>query len=282
MKNAIICTLLFFGFSNWSLALNNFQPKNEWISFAGSVPPALMYITDSHGNRAGADPSLSVDQNGMEGDGLHGLEEIPGSFVSQENIQNSITGQPSKHTNWYIQIPDGGKQTYSINLKGITRGSSRTDVSFGKVGQFKSVQKFKLNYFISSGTTKQYTVNYDPAQLSISVMQIVGNSDLLTDVKTACQLNQITSRHVCDDLEKKAEAIQDALNGRHEEQAKDLIKSFLHMLGESRPGGCKEDDDHGAVKESALTILKEDAKALLAQIEKEDHGHHDQHGNKGK
>ena len=36
-----------------------------------------------------------------------------------------------------------------------------------------------------------------------------------------------------------------------------------------------------AIKEPALTILKEDAKALLAQLEEKQH-HRDQHGIKGK
>lgn len=89
----------------------------------------------------------------------------------------------------------------------------------------------------------------------------------MNDIKAACSLNQITSQRVCKHLEKKAEGIQDALDKHRGEEAEKLARNFLRSLGENMGEGI---DEHSFVQEPALTILKSDAEALLAQIKQDE------------
>ena len=274
--------LIFVCLPGLAFALNNFKPQTEWISFYGSAPPAFFYVTNNAGQKAGADPALAFTPLGQQGDGLHGVEEITNSVADQENFRNDMTGQPSKHTHWSVRIPDGGNQTYTVNIIGLNAGEGTLEIRTDIVKRPKMSRIIDEKFLVDKGSTKKYVVSYNSANSSLSVIAMVSNKDLLNDVKTACQLNEITSEHACKRLEEKAEAIQDALDKHHYEKAEELIWSFLHMLGDSRPEGCGDDDDHQAVKEPALTILKEDAKALLKQIEKGNHGKQGQKEDKGK
>jgi len=281
MKSILITPIivLFLPICLWGQTFNNFKPKNYWLGITAEAPPAMMWVADSQGRRAGADPGKSVDQNGIQGDGLHGLEEIPASVTDQQNIQNDSTGQPQPRTLWSVSIPDGGPNTYTLNLKGIVSGTCYVGIHVGSNSSKNSNNYFGV--FVTPNSVKQLNVSFDTNHLTTTVQRVAENGDLLADVKTACYLNEITSSRVCKRLEKQAKAIQDALDHHHYEEAGRLIWVFLHSLGDSRPEGCKDDDDHSAVQEPALTILKEDAKALLAQVEKEEpspHGDHDHGG----
>jgi hypothetical protein len=183
---------------------------------------------------------------------------------------------PSAHTSWSIDIYDGNTQTYTINIQGVVMGDEK--ITLGENSLTNPAQSsntpISFDVLINPGQLRKVMLTFDSAQGIISLKRIVTGGDLLSDVKTACQLNEITSPHVCKRLEDQAETIQDALTDNKYKKAEEFIRVFLHSLGDSRPEGCKDDDDHGAVKEPALTILIEDAKALLAQVEKEEPFHH--------
>jgi hypothetical protein len=261
-----------------SFALNDFHPQNNWISFTTDTPPSLIYVTDTQGHRTGADPSLPFDQYGRQGDKHSGLEEIPGSMSEQNNERNPLTGLPKKITTWSVTIPDSGSQTYIIHLIGIKNSTNNIHFNSGFVQHPKAGSSIVMDILSSVGVTQTFSVSFnssDQTQSGLKVQKIISNNDLLNDVKTACQLNLITSHRVCKHLEKTAKAIQDALEDKQEEKVEELVKSFLHSLGEQVGDDDKDRDDHKSIKEPTLTILKEDAKALLAQIEKsENHREH--------
>lgn len=168
----------------------------------------------------------------------------------------------------------GGNQTYTINLIGITEGVQRITVQDAPASGTPNAPQNRFFVLIQPNQTKQIKVAVNTNTYTTAITRVVGNGDLLSDVKTACQLNQITSHHGCKRLEEKAEAIQDALEDHHEEKAEGLVKSFLRSLGEGRRDVDNNVEDRNAIKEPALTILKEDAKALLAQLEENDKKHH--------
>jgi hypothetical protein len=243
-----------------------------------STPPVQIYVEDFQGNITGADPSVGVDQYGIQGSFKGGIAKIPLSCVSQENNadENNV---PDDHTGWNITFVDGGKQTYKIHLKGIMSAATTIYLSAiydRHIG--KPSIETQLLLLATPNISKEVDVTFDPIQNTITTKPILTDGDLLTDVKTACQLNLITSSAVCKRLEKKGAAIQDALEDKRQEKAEELINSFLRSLGELKGDDDNDKDDRNAIKEPALTILKEDVKALLASLEKGDHHDHGDHG----
>ena len=251
------------------------------LGFVTVTPPAMIWVVDSLGNITGADSTQPVNRVGEQTqDWPNGLYGIPNSRAVQENIGNDVTGNPQSSTSWDIDIKTTTAQSYTLNVKGITPGVSGVGID-GLFPNDKNTKHTKLFFLVDAGTLRQLQVDFNPGLKRITSKRIVGDGDLLSDVKTACKLGQIASGHVCKGLTKKAEAIQDALTDHHYEKAEELIGVFLHSLGDSRPEGCKDDDDHDGIQEPALTILKEDAKALLAQVEKDEPSHHGGHGHDG-
>jgi len=256
------------------------QVSSNQLTFSASAPPAIFYIEDSQGHRSGADPLAVTNNNGQQVTNRLGLQEIPSSATDQDNessgdfdSDNDANIVPNSTTMWSVDIYDGGAQTYTLNVKGIESGIEQISVG-GILTTSHKVVKNLVSVLITKGELRQMTVAFNPAANILTFQRIVKPGDLVSDVKAACQLNQITSAHVCKRLEEKAEAIQDALGDHHEKEAKELVKSFLHFLGDSRPVGCKDNDDHDAIQEPALTILVEDAKALLKSLENTEGNQH--------
>ena len=261
-----------------------YKVQKDFFIISTKTPPALLYIVDAHGNRAGINPSFitNLDQYGILKKVNGFLNEIPLSQSEQQNNGDPNNNfSPSPTTPCLITILDGGNQTYTINLVGITEGVQRVTVKDLPLGRPSNPQGTKVYVLIGPNIVKQIKVAVNTDTNTTDISRVVGNGDLLNDVKTACQLNQITSGHVCKHLEDIAEAIQGALDHHHYEEAERLIWVFLHSLGESRTEGCKDDDDHAAIQEPALTILKEDAKALLAQVQKDEKAYHGDHDHAG-
>ena len=246
--------------------------KNNDFSVYSDAPPVLVYITDSLGNLTGADPSLPINSYGEQGTAVSGLNEIPNSFVLQQNIGSdnpSNLNQPQPSTLWDIEVYDGGKQTYTINVKGLVTASARIEVDGLIVGNGEARNVFYT--LVQPGQLHKINVTFNPAEKKLDVQRIVSGNDLLKDVQNACRMNLITSPLACQFLTKEAELIQDALNQKHYEEARSLIWIFLHSLGYSRPEGCQDPDNQAYVLEPALTVLKEDAEALLDTLPKDDH-----------
>jgi len=248
--------------------------KNSLIDIYVETPPALLYVQDSQGRRTGGDPKLTVSSSGYQGEGdLSGLKEIPLSSVEQTNISNDSSeayGQPQAVTGWTIHILDGGSQTYTLNLLGLADGQSDVFVTGFSAPKSPS-NKFKLRItaLVVKNSTTQIAVMVDPSRRIIEATRIVDKDSLLRDGKAACGLSFIPYNRVCGRLMEKAADIQDALEHHCNEKAEALIRSFLYSLGDSRQKGCMDRDEHLFVKEPALSILKEDARALLNGLKKD-------------
>jgi hypothetical protein len=273
MTMAILCW--FFAFHSFADIPLGYTAKNDYFIISTSTPPALIYVTDSAGRMCGVNPTATLDQYGILKDQSLIVNTIPNSQAEQQN--NGDPGNnfaPDPTTPWLITILDGGSQTYTINLKGISAGTQRVTVKDLPLGRPASPNGTKYYALIQPNVTNQIQVTVNSTAHTVAITPVVGNDGLLNDVTTACQLGLIKSSKVCKRLTKKAEEIQDALDNKHYEEARGLILSFLYSLGDSRPEGCQDEDDHGFVQQPALTILIEDAKALLAGLPHDDHHPH--------
>lgn len=252
----------------------SFNPQvDTMFHVSTSTPPGLVWVVDPQGRRTGADPTIPVNLHGqqMKNYPFGPLYEIPNSESEQEYVDDSSTGDAPSSAAWFINIKTTTNQTFIVNDMGVSTGVSDLELC----GFFPGLQKQEsISLLVSAGSTRQVEVNFDPNRKSILLTRVVAQGDLLNDVKTACQLDQITSPRVCKYLEDQAEAIQDALQDHHHDKAEELIWVFLHSMGESRPVGCKDYECHTAVQEPALNIIIEDAKALLAQVQKDKQSHH--------
>ncbi len=242
--------------------ITTFKFSQTELNIFSGAPPALVYVTDSKGRRTGADPTQSITSNGYQDSPPTGLMEIPSSMVLQDRLENG------SGTGWTVSIGDGGTQTYTINILGMVAGDEEIGVSAVILNNPDLALKAAKNIFVfvSPSQLRKLTLTFDPIQGTANVTRLVSGGDLLIDVQTACQLNLITSSRVCKQMEGVAEAIQNALSANRKSEANELLKRFLYMLGDSRPDGCLDKDDHGSITKTALTILIEDAKALLKSL----------------
>lgn len=242
-----------------------FKFKQSNLHIFGIAPPALIYVADSLGRRTGADPSMPLTKYGSQGNKpWNGLTEIPLSQVIQQiGGDESDSSLPSTETNWNINIYDGGKQTYTINFQGVAAGLEEMKLDAISKGN-KTITSI-IELFVEPNKLRKIYVIFNPSNNSVSVKRVISNDDLLNDVQTACKLNLITSSKICEHLDKMASSIKEALEDKHFEKAEELVKAFLQYL---EVGESDDKDDQWAIQEPALTILKEDTKALLADIQK--------------
>ncbi|HVM33158.1 MAG TPA: hypothetical protein VMU88_08490 [bacterium] len=249
---------------------NNYRWHQSVLSIDTRTPPAQIYIEDSKGRMLGSDPALAPNSIGEQNWPYGGLSQIPLSSVEQQDVGDDENGgQPDTTTGWLMSILDGTSQTFVVHLKGVANGA--TTVFVEALFRKKPGVYSPFPVLMRPNLTKEVEVAFDPVARTIGINRVVNNDDVLKDVESACQLNLIASDRACKHFEEMAEAIQDALEHRRTREAKDLTLNFLFSLGDSRPPKCQEEDDHRFVKEPALTILEEDAKALLQRIVQEPH-----------
>ncbi len=255
---------------------------NKWqntdLNIVAIAPPALVYITDSNGNRTGANPAIPLNANGQQISSPFGLKEIPNSLSQQTNNSvgdiNTSNFGPTNHTLWEMDIYDGGKNTYTINATGVVAGDEHVVVTAIVKTGVSSIkpQNLDIHILVSPNQTNQVQLNFDPNQTTLMAVPIVANGGLLNDIKSACALGLI-QKWACDFLEDKAERIQKALDNKRYGEARELVQSFLYNLGELGGHGDDDRDCHTAIQPSALTIFKADAKALLEQLNTDRHHH---------
>ena len=213
---------------------HGFRYQVNDLSIAASVPPALIYVENSQGQRVGVDPSSPLNDDGSQGNKVDsGLTEIPLSHVLQMNqsVFDGSNYSPRPDTEWNMEIYDSSPQTYVIHLKGLLVGNDEISVAGIYRGKNQPMNEVKFTISVATGQLRTVNLVFDPIQKNLSYQRVVLNGELLTDVKTACQLNEITSKYACKRLEEKAEAIQDALDHHHYEKAERLIWVFLYMPG---------------------------------------------------
>ncbi|MGH7738597.1 MAG: hypothetical protein ACREL1_00475 [bacterium] len=196
------------------------------------------------------------------------MTEIPDSHVLQVNegvLDGNGALESATSTGWSIDVHDSQAQVYGLHLVGMETGIVEVETSILQSGIPGSADNnFKI--LITKGESREVQLTVNPSEKIVTAQPVVGKEDLLSDVEAACQVDLITSRRACEFLTLQAKIIARAVNKQHDEEAKAGLWVFLHALGYSRPSGCRDGDHHDEVKQPALGILQEDAKALLTQI----------------
>lgn len=279
-KRTIVLLSLFLLVASASNGIIN-KWQNSHLSINAQAPPALVYVTNSNGDRTGANPALPLNANGQQAGSQFGLNEIPNSLSQQDNIAvgsiDAGTLATNAHTMWKLDIFDSGKQTYTINALGVAAGTQLiTVIGIIKEGG-SSIHHFDttVQVLVSPGQTRQVSLTFDPVSGTLATQPVIGNGDLLTDIKSACA-QALIEKWACVFLKDKAERIQKALDEKRYGEARDLVQSFLYNLGELGGHGDNDRDCHTAIQEPALAIIKADAKALLTQLDKGEY-HNRQH-----
>ena len=273
---SIFIGMILFQISDFSLADIPFgyKVKNDFFIISTKTPPALIYVTDSIGRICGVNPSAKLDAYGILLNQSMLVNKIPLSQAEQQNNGDPDNGfAPMPATPWMITILDGGNQTYTINLKGITSGTQTITVKDLPLGKPANPHGTKFSVLIQPNITSQVQVSVDSTSHTVGITPVVGNDGLLNDIQSACAQNLIVHRE-CDFLEDKAERIQKNLDNKKFHQAGELLRSFLCNLGDRHGDGDDNRDCHESVQQPALGIIIADVKALLAQIGQEEKRHY--------
>ena len=164
-----------------------------------------------------------------------------------------------------IDIYDGGRQTYTVNLKGLSLGSARVEAR----GFLPTGENFENTFsvLVSPGRSRKIDLIFDPGQKTLAARRRVEIKDLIEEVDCARRLDWMTP-HAGDYLGRFARSAEMSDDGSHPQETRQLLQQFLFALGIKIEGCCGAEDLTHFVKEPALGILKEDAKSLLADLGK--------------
>lgn len=224
------------------------------LTVSVAVPPARFYVEDEAGRRSGVDPALAVDAQGIGTE----IQQIPRSLVDPINIGSDDPvkeGAPQAQTQWAVLIPSRAPQTYVVTFHGMVSGvvDVRLRNSCTEVTPFRDDNRI-VNVLVSPGLVRKLHVTFNPEGGVPPVAREVHREDLPLTVAAACSATLITPEGVCQSLKAKAEAAAKALRKGRTRAARGAVKAFLNEL--EAQGGKH-------VQEPALTILREEAEALL-------------------
>ena len=196
--------------------------------------------------------------------------KIPDSYVEQNNF--GLNGPALPPTGWEIRLFGDGPQTYTAFCKGLTYG---TDAVEFLDEYWKNVQEGNdelVTLLVSPQVTRKLKVQFNPQDQMLKITRLVAPRDLLNDVQSACEQNLISSDRACRHLKLEAKLIEVALNHHREEEAEHLVRNFLWSLGIRKENHFfdidrdHEERDYTSIKQPVLSILQQDAQALLGQI----------------
>lgn len=238
LLSVVFCFCPCFALADGSYALVYHQSD---LRLSCETSPALMDVEDSTGRRCNAN-----------------LSKIPRSTVVSLKNQDGLDGLR-------IDIRDGGPQTYTVNLKGLSLGSARVEAT----GLLPTGEHFENTFsvLVSPGRLRKVDLIFDPEQKTLAVRRRVEIKDLAEEVDCARRLDWMTP-HAGDYLGRFVRTAEMSDDGTHPQETRQLIQQFLFALGIKIEGCCGAEDLTHFVKEPALGILKEDAKSLLADLEK--------------
>jgi hypothetical protein len=213
----------------------------------------MVFLEDSHGRRTGANPGVPMSEVGLGGT----LQEIPGSDVEETNAASddpATLGQADNHTSWHIRANDGGPQSYVVVCQGISLaiGEIRICAGFADAGAASLATDVRV--LVSPGAVRRLSVQFGPATRELKVHRIVSIGDLAADVTASCGMKLIEPGGLCQSLKAKADASDAALKRGNKRAATGNLHAFLNELK-------AQDGKH--IQEPALTILREEAEALL-------------------
>lgn len=247
------CTVLIPGAGRSSVdeAMDVYSPC---INIGWSVPPAYVVIRDSQGRRNGVDITKALNEVGIGAT----LWEIPNSQVMWDNIGNddeSATdwGEPQPTSNWSSDLASRVPVTYMLEITGLKDGVERLYLNHTDPAK-PLPDATMLELLTYSGSGQRVEVAHDPHQDNLAIRRIVTSASLPGEIGAACRLGLIAPDGVCRSLTAKAEAAAAALRRGRKTAAAGALRAFLNEL---KAQGGKH------VQEPALTILREEAEALL-------------------
>jgi len=263
MSPGVVCLLLAWLMSipTASLcALSNPVPFGEANSrlpclvISVYAPPALLVVVDEQGRRTGVDLTKPVDRYGQGTE----MADIPASMVDPLNTSDDVTLQPAPTTDWEVGVYTIAAVTCGVELHGLTTAVARVRCrGYGpeNPGQvWKDTENRYIGIIVSPGVVTKLEVTFDPEALTVVVARGIVPGDLGHHVGTACQLGLVSPDGVCRSLTAKANAAAGAALRGNQNAARGSWQAFINEL-------AAQGDKH--IKEPALTILREEAVALL-------------------
>ncbi len=230
--------------------------KGDVFHVSTFSPPAAILVIGPGGVRLGADPSHELSDFGT---GIE-INEFPTAEIEQMNIGNDDARdppKPSQATSWFLRVDDAPPHIYIVQLRGLQFGISEvlTNLTLRpSAPELAFVPVKRTNVLVAPGLMKELVITTDREARRISVARVVQPSDLKQSVELSCTLLLISPVGVCVSLNAKAKAVAAAGVRGNRRALEGPVHAFL-----------KELVAQGAVhvKEPALTILREEATALL-------------------
>ncbi len=236
-----------------------YPPEKDLLVVIATSPPALMYVEDAQGRRAGADPAAGLDEYGMG----KIICEIPRTFAEDRNTGGgSGEDEPGPVTTWFVNIQDGDQEWYKVHLKGLTHGATEVIIRFEKVvgGTTHSSRELvtmapDIDRVIKIGVARDSGV--------LTIEKDVSVENIQANVSYLCKNGIINSKGICRSLEAKLSAAARAIEGENREAAKGSITAFRNELRAQRGK---------TIPVAAVQFIDEDAKLLLKKIEQGKNG----------
>jgi hypothetical protein len=158
---------------------------------------------------------------------------------------------------WEIRVFDSGVQTYVLHVVGVVPGVSRPRIGlhappWGSGGERHLRRDLAL--LVGPGVEREVQLSVDILQGRLDAVPLSSTASLGASVRIACQLGLVSPPGICQSLEAKISVAGAALNRGNRAEWQGSLHAFLNEL---KAQGGKH------VQEPALTILREEAEALL-------------------
>jgi len=206
----------------------------------------------SDGQRIGFDPSRPISGNGVGSV----LNEFPLADVDQQNIatdNSDGTRTLGSASTWNVAIMDESPASYTVRLTGLAEKAGSLYVAFVVHGSSARIFA-KAKFLIGPTGIREFVVSSSRADLSVKMARIIAPQDLEQSIRIACDLKLIKEEGICRSLSAKAREAGVSVERGQLKAARGQINAFESEL--SAQAG-----QH--IKEPALTILREEAEALL-------------------
>lgn len=248
-------------FSSLSNPMPLTDPSRPSLNVTSDAPPALLVVVDSLGRRAGVDLAKAVTSYG---DGT-AFSEIPESIVdplSNTRETGPDAGKPDPRTSWLVDLYTVSTQAYKVELHGLQAAATSIIYKGWKPAvngrkRFLHTDTLHIACFVRPNTITKFQITFDPGNLTVSVERLLEPQELGQDIETACALNLIQPQGICQSLQAKATEAEESYHRGNNKAAQGELNAFL---GELSAQGSKH------IKEPALTILREEAQALLNPV----------------
>jgi len=259
---ATVCTLSIAGGLTLRCEASLVKPfKSKWtgniLEVSTSTPPAALLVIGADGKRVGAHPDFPISNVGLGTE----INEFLIAEVEQQNITNDDPNEPpgpSPTTGWYVRIQDEIPHTYLVQIRGINTKNTSVRAWLDISNVPSPIPTIRRELFVANGSIKEFMITTNSDMHEITMERQVRPGELAASIDIACDLKLLEPDGICQSLKAKADAAAAAMKRGNKKAAKGVLNAFLNELKAQR-------DKH--VKEPALTILREEAEALLKGLD---------------